>query len=283
MRALAVVGVLLMAACSEPARPPMTQERLVERAAEQRAAPPEAAFAGVWRVTAVDGAPAAAGQSPILVRIDSGGMAAAADCAFLGERRYEVDGVTLRLTAPPSGMVTSCARGLSPLEMAFTEVFETGGVARLAGETLVVERNGRSATLVRRPGAPVRLALLKSSAAGDAATISGMLEAEGSCLYVRAIYRDRFLPAFQTPDTHWDAATGVLHVGDKRFTLGSRVRLGGSFKTGPGPLQWRQAPDPSCTPSRTWVTATVDSDTSPRPAGYTGGEIERMRADDAAK
>jgi hypothetical protein len=231
----------------------------------------------------VDGSAAPAAGSPILVTIDSGGIFARADCAFLGELRYAADGATLRLTAPPSGVVSSCARGLSTVETAFTQVFRPGAVARFAGETLVIEHDDRSATLARRPGAPAQLALLEPSAAGNAATISGVLETTEGCLYVRAIYGDRFMPAFQTPDALWDPATGVLRIGGKRFTTGSRVRLGGSFKTGPGPLPWRQAPDAACDATRIWLTTTADPDTSPRPAGYTGEEIERMRAEDAMK
>jgi hypothetical protein len=234
-------------------------------------------------VTAVDATPAPAAHNAILVTIDSGGAGARADCAFLADRRYAVEGAALRLTPPPAGPVASCARGLSPVENDFRKLFETGATARLRDGTLVIEHGGRSATLVRQPVPPVRLALLPPSAAGDAATIAGVLEADGPCLYVRVPYGDRFLPAFMTPDTRWDAAAGVLQVGDKRFTQGSRVRLGGSFMAGPGPLPWRQAPAPSCSAPRTWIAAAVDPDPSPRPAGYTGAEIERMRAEDARK
>jgi hypothetical protein len=295
MKLFIVAGLLLVAACSRPAAAPTTddspdaqgspglQASPPARTPARAEAPSEAAFAGLWRVSAVDGAPPPGAGSPILVRIDSEGVTARADCAFLGDARYAVEGAALRLTPPPSGLVTSCARGLSALENAFTDVFKPGAVARLVGEELVLENAGRSVVLRRPPTTPVRLALLEPSAAGDASMISGSLEAEGPCLYLRVVYGDRYLPAFHTPDTRWDAATGVLHVGDKRFTHGSRVRLGGSFSTGAPPPRWRQAPDPSCVASRTWVAASVGPDPSPRPGGYTGEEIERMRAEDAAK
>ena len=208
-----------------------------------------------------------------------------ADCVFLGERSYAVRDQILIVGPPPPGPVGSCARGLSRLEQGFTEVFQGGAVVRGVNSQLVLENNGRAIRMARKPwaGAAVSLALLPTSLEGDAAAISGVLEVEGSCLYVRTPYGDRILPALQTPDTRWDDANGVLHVGTKAFVPGSRVQLGGSFLRGGAPLKWRQAPEPACNQARTWITVAMDPDPGPKVAGYSGEELERLRALDAAK
>ena len=64
---------------------------------------------------------------------------------------------------------------------------------------------------------------------------------------------------------------------------GSRLQLGGSFLRGGARLDWRQAPDPACNQARIWVTVTMDPDPAPKVVGYSGEELERLRAADAAK
>ena len=108
-------------------------------------------FSGDWRVTAIDGRPAPARDSPIRISVGSAAVGASADCVGLGETRYVVRGGVMTLTPPPPGMVTSCTRGLSGFESAFTEVFKTGAVGRLRDGRLMLEYGGTTIEAVRAP------------------------------------------------------------------------------------------------------------------------------------
>lgn len=255
-----IAALLLVAACSERGIAPAAQEGFHGGLAAREQAP----FTGNWTVASVDGAFPPDGQPPIHLSVDSTWVVARTNCPFLGEWTYAADAGVLTLTPPPPGLVTSCARGLSEFERAFTEVLKAGAVARSVDAGLVIEREGRAITLAREPwrGGPVRLALLTPSNAGDAAASGGRLEVDGLCLYVRTPGGDRILPALQTPDARWDLAKGVLNVGGKSFALGSRVQLGGSMWLGSEPPPWRQAPDPACDQSRIWVAISLEAETA---------------------
>jgi hypothetical protein len=225
--------------------------------------PPEA-FYGSWIVSIVQGNPPPPGQSPILLQIDSGRMFARADCAHLGQLSYIPEGRTLKIGAPPRRVVGSCARGLSNHERAFTQAFQPRAMARVAEGTLVIEGAAGEVRASRTLSSPeVTLPLLPPSPVGDAAVLFGVLEVHGRCLYVRtARTGERVLPALMQPAAR-DPATGVFYFGRAALVPGSEVRLGGSMRTVAAPLDWAQAPDPSCDQSRIWVTVSMDESPAP--------------------
>lgn len=107
------------------------------------------------------------------------------------------------------------------------------------------------------PGPAMRLALLPPSRAGGSAITAGVLDAEGSCLYVRSRESRMFL-GLMTLDTRWEG--GYLKIADTRFASGSYVRLRGSEVAGAiADLVWVQPPDPSCDTRRIWIAVAVDA------------------------
>lgn len=117
--------------------------------------------------------------------------------------------------------------------------------------------NNAAAGERREPIADVRLALLPPSREGDAALTIGRLAVEGPCLYLIRDDGTRTMPAFITFDTRWE--NGALVVGDRRFVVGQRVKLGGGEVNGAvANMVWTQAPDRTCATAKLWVTVSVD-------------------------
>ena len=144
-RALLLAAGLLLGACAEP--PPQPRSSAPEVIAPGGPATP--LFAGAWRVVAVDGRAPPAAQSPILIEVGPELVHARADCANLGEPAYAVRGDFLSIQPPPRRLISSCARGLSEYEAAFTQVFKPGAAGRLRDGRLVLDYAGRTAEAVR--------------------------------------------------------------------------------------------------------------------------------------
>lgn len=103
-------------------------------------------------------------------------------------------------------------------------------------------------------GAGPSLALYPGSAEGDAALLRGTLEQDGPCLYIRGDDGGRWLAAFPSPDTRWDAAGRAVYIGGAAVRVGDAAAFGGGERTdGGGPLPWVRPPDPSCDGSRIWM------------------------------
>lgn len=146
MTPIAIGGLLLAPGCSEAA-PVAMQAPPPAAPAAQLPTP----FAGTWRVVAIDGRAAPPRESPILISVGAAALGARADCAYLMDAPYAVANGAMTVRPRPPGMVTSCARGLSPFENTFREVVQAGAVGRLRGERLVLERDGRTVEAVREP------------------------------------------------------------------------------------------------------------------------------------
>ena len=112
----------------------------------------------------------------------------------------------------------------------------------------------------RETGADVRVPLLASGGASHQVGAIGTLEVDGPCLYLRASNGSRTLPLFATARTRWNRAEGLLEVGDKKFTPGQTVILGGSpLDSVPSGVDWVQAPDPACKAPRAFIAYTIDA------------------------
>ena len=142
MRCLVVAALILAGGCSEP---PATATGLppTPRAAA-------AGFEGAWTVVTINGVTPPPSQSPIRLTVSSATIAARADCAYIGERGYVLSGpATAVLTEAPRGLVTSCARGLSPEETAFLQVFQSGAEGGVREGRMKVEYGARTFEAVR--------------------------------------------------------------------------------------------------------------------------------------
>jgi hypothetical protein len=110
-------------------------------------------------------------------------------------------------------------------------------------------------------GAGVRLARLPGSQGGNAASTSGTLEAEGSCLYLRAGANRRYLIASTIPGARWEAAQQALVIpgaAGRTFQLGDRVALGGSESPAATLAgQWVDPPGEGCDTGRIWVANSI--------------------------
>lgn len=110
-------------------------------------------------------------------------------------------------------------------------------------------------------GAASPLALYPGSPEGNQARLQGTLEMDGSCLYISNPGGERWLAAFPSPGTSWDADTRSVQIGDKALRIGSSGGFtGGEVSSGPDAIQWVQAPGNGCDGSKIWlVTALTDT------------------------
>jgi hypothetical protein len=102
-----------------------------------------------------------------------------------------------------------------------------------------------------------RLATVKPSREGDAAALQGTLEVAGRCIYVN-VAGSRTLIVSAVSDARWDAAEGVLRVGNDRLRPGAPVFLGGSYaSTSSLSGTWVESPPQGCAMPRVWVASTI--------------------------
>jgi hypothetical protein len=99
-----------------------------------------------------------------------------------------------------------------------------------------------------------RLALLPPADEGPLSAISGKLEMEGRCLYLRVADGSRVFPAFQIADLKWNRQSAALEWRGRTFREGERIQLGGATERGgSAALAWRQAPAAECDISRIFI------------------------------
>jgi len=133
---------------------------------------------------------------------------------------------------------------------------DSGNSASAAGPSGIETSVGAT-----RGESPVRLARLPHSPVGDTATDSGILAAEGPCLYLLTGNR-RFLLAIAVPGATWDASARALRVPggrrDRRFSLGTRVTVGGSQASSAALADdWIDPPSAGCDTDSIWVAHSI--------------------------
>jgi hypothetical protein len=109
-------------------------------------------------------------------------------------------------------------------------------------------------------GPDIRVPLLPSGGPHMQVAATGVLEVDGTCLYLLAPDGTRTFPVFATADTRWNRAAGSLEVGDRTFRPGQTVTLGGSPASAlPTNVQWLQAPDARCSATRVFIASSIDA------------------------
>jgi len=109
-------------------------------------------------------------------------------------------------------------------------------------------------------GPDVRVPLLPAGVVGPLVGMTGVLEVDGPCLYLRASNVSRTLLAFATASTRWNRSAGLLIVGDTSFKPGQAVTLGGSpLDQFPNGLDWEEAPHPGCTADRVFIARSIEA------------------------
>lgn len=102
------------------------------------------------------------------------------------------------------------------------------------------------------------LALYPASPEGDAALLPATLTRKNGCLYLVSETGERWLAAFPSPGTHWDAARESIRVGGEVVRLGETSRFGGGeLRAGPRAIKWVKAPRPECDGSLIWIVTVL--------------------------
>jgi hypothetical protein len=102
------------------------------------------------------------------------------------------------------------------------------------------------------------LALYPASPESHQALLRGKLSLEGSCLYIVGEGGERWLAAFPSPGTRWDAGENGVHVGARLLRVGEvGAFVGGEVSNTAGTLQWVQAPAASCKGAKLWMVSAL--------------------------
>lgn len=102
-------------------------------------------------------------------------------------------------------------------------------------------------------GAAAPLALYPASAEGHEALSEGRLERDGECLYIEAGNGERWLAAFPSPGTTWDATRQVVRVGESAVAVGEVATFaGGETRGDASGVQWVEPPGEACDQSGIW-------------------------------
>jgi len=109
----------------------------------------------------------------------------------------------------------------------------------------------------RSGGAASPLALYPASSEGSNARLNGTLEMDGDCLYITR-EGERWLAAFPSPGTTWDAGERAVRIGEKVLKVGGTGGFtGGEMSHGAAGIRWVQAPGKQCDSSKIWLVATL--------------------------
>jgi len=128
-------------------------------------------------------------------------------------------------------------------------------------------------------GAPTPLALYPASAEGHNALVEGSLQLEGECLYIAAAGGERWLAAFPTPGTTWDATRQVVRVGEHAVPVGEVAEFaGGETRRDASGVEWVEPPGEACDRSGIWWVTRV---TDPHAELAPGAEEVARAYDDA--
>lgn len=103
--------------------------------------------------------------------------------------------------------------------------------------------------------APSPVALYPGSAEGDAALLRGRLEMDGPCLYIVREGGERWLAAFPSPGTTWDAAEQSVNIDGRAVRVGADAAFAGGETT--GTLPWVRPPARTCDQRRIWRVTTI--------------------------
>lgn len=103
------------------------------------------------------------------------------------------------------------------------------------------------------------LALYPWSAEGNAALLPATLTmGDDGCLYLVSESGERWLAAFPSPGTEWDAEEQSVQLSGVAVRVGATARFaGGEFKAGPAGIDWLQPPRPECDSSLIWFVTTL--------------------------
>lgn len=102
------------------------------------------------------------------------------------------------------------------------------------------------------------LALYPATPESQQARVQGTLTMEGACLYIVSEGGERWLAAFPSPGTRWEAGENAVAVGDRRIRVGEAGAFaGGEVTNAGGTFRWVQAPAPACDASRLWMVSTL--------------------------
>lgn len=106
----------------------------------------------------------------------------------------------------------------------------------------------------RSDGAASPLALYPGSSAGSQAQLQGTLEMADDCLYISREGGERWLAAFPSPGTTWDAGHRSVRMGDKVLRVGGTGSFtGGEMSGGASGIRWVRAPGSGCDSAKIWL------------------------------
>lgn len=112
------------------------------------------------------------------------------------------------------------------------------------------------------------VALIRASAVGDTALLRGRLTLDGPCLYIVADNGDRWLAAFPSPGTTWNAEEQSVQVARQTLRVGSAGKFaGGETK---GHLEWVRAPAAACDTTKVWRVTAIEPQRTRGDAGDRG-------------
>ena len=110
----------------------------------------------------------------------------------------------------------------------------------------------------RSGGAVSPLALYPASSEGSNARLNGTLEMNGDCLYITRGTGERWLAAFPSPGTAWEAGERSVRMGEKVLKVGGAGGFnGGEMSRGVEGIRWVQAPGKECDSSKIWLVTTL--------------------------
>jgi hypothetical protein len=102
-------------------------------------------------------------------------------------------------------------------------------------------------------GAAAPLALYPANVEGHHALVEGTLERDGECLYIVGGSGERWLAAFPSPGTTWDATRQVVRVGENAVAVGEVAAFaGGETRGDASGVQWVEPPGATCDQSGIW-------------------------------
>jgi hypothetical protein len=102
------------------------------------------------------------------------------------------------------------------------------------------------------------LALYPGSSEGLNARLRGKLEMTGDCLYITREGGERWLAAFPSPGTTWDAGNRSVRIGNRVLRVGDPSGFdGGEISGGASGVQWVQAPGGGCDSSKIWLVTAL--------------------------
>lgn len=104
--------------------------------------------------------------------------------------------------------------------------------------------------------APSPLALYEAGPEAQEALLQGRLMREGACLYITGDGGERWLAAFPSPGTTWQAADSAVQVGTRTIRVGETGAFAGGEVPSPAPaIRWVQPPAESCQAAKLWMVS----------------------------